>query len=495
MKYILAIDQGTTSTRAIIYDQKAKVISSGQKEISQKFPKSSWVNHDANEIWLSTQSVIAEALINGQINPEQIVSIGITNQRETAVVWDKKTGVPVADAIVWQSRQTSDICEKLISDGYEQVIKEKTGLKIDPYFSGTKIRWILDSIENGQKRAESGEILAGTIDTWLIWKLTNGRVHATDHSNASRTLLFNIESLNWDDELLEIFNIPRCMLPEIKQSADNYGLTSKHHLFGQEIAICAVAGDQHAALFGQLCIEPGMVKNTYGTGCFTLMNTGTNPVRSKHGLLTTIGWTCDGKVNYALEGSVFVAGSAVQWLRDGLKIIDKASETEQRAKLSTNEELYVVPSFVGLAAPYWNSNVQGSMFGLTRKTTDNDIIRATLRGISYQTNDVIKAMNKDAKIPMSVIKVDGGAALNNVLMQFQADISNVEIIRPRDVESTALGIAMLAGLQSKVWSNTDELKQIVSIDKSFKPQINSQSRETLVAKWDKAVKATIEFSK
>ncbi|MFV0288935.1 MAG: glycerol kinase GlpK [Mycoplasmatales bacterium] len=493
-KYIMAIDQGTTSTRTVIYDKNAQVVASSQREFTQHFPEPGWVEHDANEIWVRTLGTMAEAIINSKISPQEVASIGITNQRETTVVWDKKTGEPIYHALVWQSRQSSYVCEALKEQGYESLIKDKTGLPVDPYFSGTKIRWILDNVEGAQAKAEAGELLFGTIDTWLVWKLTNGQAHVTDYSNAARTMLYNIFDLCWDEELLEILNIPKAMLAEVKPSSEIYAKTAQFHFFGEEVPISGIAGDQHAALFGQLCFDKGMVKNTYGTGCFMLMNTGEKPIKSKNGLLTTIGWGLDGKVTYALEGSVFVGGSAVQWLRDGLQIIEKSSETEAKAKaVQDSGGIYVVPTFVGLGTPYWDADVRGAMFGLTRGTTQNHIIRATLEAICYQSRDVIDVMVSDSKQEIKVLRVDGGATNNNFLMQFQADIMDVTVQRPKNIETTALGVAFLAGLAVGFWSSKEELQQIWEKDQEFKANISVEERDTLYAGWKKAIESTQNF--
>lgn len=496
MKYIMAIDQGTTSSRAVIYNKQGTVMSSAQKEITQHFPQAGYVEHDANEIWLSVLGVMAEALITGEINAEDIASIGITNQRETTVVWDKKTGKPIYNALVWQSRQSQDVCDQLKADNYQQLIKDKTGLPIDPYFSGTKVRWILDNVEGAQARAEAGELLFGTIDSWLIWKLTGGAVHATDYTNAARTLLFNIFELKWDQQILNILNIPEKMLGEVKSSSEIYGYTTKNHFFGSQTAISGVAGDQHAALFGQKCFEPGMVKNTYGTGCFMVMNTGTKPIKSNNGLLTTIAWGLEGEITYALEGSVFVAGSAIQWLRDGLELISSAAESEAYAKAANPDSgVYVVPAFVGLGTPYWDSEAQGAVFGLTRGTTKNDLIKATLDSICLQSRDVLDVMISEAEIQIPRLRVDGGATLNNYMMQYQADIMNVEVERPQNIETTALGAALLAGLGVGIWENREELLKINSDFVTFRPQMDNEKRQLIYTQWKCAVAATQMFKK
>lgn len=494
MKYIMSIDQGTTSTRAVIYDCNANVVSVAQREFTQFFPKPGWVEHDPNEIWIKTLGVMAEALINKQIAATDITSIGITNQRETTVVWDKNTGEPVYNALVWQSRQSQSICEQLIEDGYEELFQSKTGLKIDPYFSGTKIRWILDNVEGAQTRAEKGSLIFGTIDTWLIWKLTGGEEHVTDYTNAARTLLYNIYDLEWDQEILDILNIPKSMLAEVKPSSGLFGKTMPAHFFGNEVSINGVAGDQHAALFGQLCFEPGMVKNTYGTGCFMLMNTGEEPIPSNNGLLTTIAWGIDGKVNYALEGSVFVGGSAIQWLRDGLELINSAPESEECAlNANASSGVYVVPAFVGLGTPYWDADARGAVFGLTRGTTKNDFVKATLESICYQSRDVIDVMIKESNRQIPVLRVDGGATLNNFMMQFQSDIMDVCVERPVNIETTALGAAFLAGLGAGVWQDKEELVNLWEKQVSFEPNLDVEERDKLYSGWKKAVKATQVF--
>ncbi|HEO7165988.1 TPA: glycerol kinase GlpK, partial [Streptococcus agalactiae] len=433
-KYIMAIDQGTTSSRAIIFNKKGEKIASSQKEFPQIFPQAGWVEHNANQIWNSVQSVIAGAFIESSIKPGQIEAIGITNQRETTVVWDKKTGLPIYNAIVWQSRQTAPIADQLKQEGHTNMIHEKTGLVIDAYFSATKVRWILDHVPGAQERAEKGELLFGTIDTWLVWKLTDGLVHVTDYSNAARTMLYNIKELKWDDEILELLNIPKAMLPEVKSNSEVYGKTTPFHFYGGEVPISGMAGDQQAALFGQLAFEPGMVKNTYGTGSFIIMNTGEEMQLSQNNLLTTIGYGINGKVHYALEGSIFIAGSAIQWLRDGLRMIETSSESEGLAQSSTSDdEVYVVPAFTGLGAPYWDSNARGSVFGLTRGTSKEDFVKATLQSIAYQVRDVIDTMQVDSGIDIQQLRVDGGAAMNNLLMQFQADILGIDIARAKNL--------------------------------------------------------------
>lgn len=493
-KYVLAIDQGTTSTRAILFNKKGEIVHTSQREFTQYFPEPGWVEHDANEIWVTTLAVIAGVLIESDTKPTEIHSIGITNQRETTVVWDKNTGLPVYHALVWQSRQTSDIANQIIADGYEELVKSKTGLRVDAYFSGTKVRWILDNVEGARARAEKGDLLFGTIDTWLIWKLTGNKVHVTDYTNASRTMMFNIHELKWDDELLDILTIPKKMLPEVRSSSEVYGETVEYHMFGQRVPIAGVAGDQQAALFGQNCFEEGMIKNTYGTGCFILMNTGEKAVNSENGLITTIAYGLDGKVNYALEGSVFVAGSAVQWLRDGLKMFTDAGETEEYALRAGNSDgVYMVPAFVGLGAPHWDTDARGAIFGLTRGTSKDIFIRATLESIAYQSKDVMETMIQDSGIPITEMRVDGGAAKNNFLMQFQSDILNIEIKRPKVSETTALGAAYLAGLATGFWESIEDIKANWLLDKSYEPKMEDAERNVLYHGWEKAVTATRSF--
>ncbi|HEO0096238.1 TPA: glycerol kinase GlpK [Streptococcus agalactiae] len=494
-KYIMAIDQGTTSSRAIIFNKKGEKIASSQKEFPQIFPQAGWVEHNANQIWNSVQSVIAGAFIESSIKPGQIEAIGITNQRETTVVWDKKTGLPIYNAIVWQSRQTAPIADQLKQEGHTNMIHEKTGLVIDAYFSATKVRWILDHVPGAQERAEKGELLFGTIDTWLVWKLTDGLVHVTDYSNAARTMLYNIKELKWDDEILELLNIPKAMLPEVKSNSEVYGKTTPFHFYGGEVPISGMAGDQQAALFGQLAFEPGMVKNTYGTGSFIIMNTGEEMQLSQNNLLTTIGYGINGKVHYALEGSIFIAGSAIQWLRDGLRMIETSSESEGLAQSSTSDdEVYVVPAFTGLGAPYWDSNARGSVFGLTRGTSKEDFVKATLQSIVYQVRDVIDTMQVDSGIDIQQLRVDGGAAMNNLLMQFQADILGIDIARAKNLETTALGAAFLAGLSVGYWESMDELKELNATGQLFQATMNESRKEKLYKGWRKAVKATQVFA-
>lgn len=493
-KYVLAIDQGTTSSRAIIFNKKGEIVKIAQREFTQYFPKPGWVEHNANEIWGSVLAVMAEALSEAEIKPEEIAAIGITNQRETTVVWDKQTGKPIYNAIVWQSRQTMDICENLKEQGYDQIIRDKTGLLIDAYFSGTKVKWILDNVDGAREKAEKGELLFGTIDTWIIWKLSGGAAHVTDYSNASRTLMYNIYDLKWDEELLNILQVPSSMLPEVRPSSEVYAYTDPAHFFGQKVPISGAAGDQQAALFGQACFEEGMAKNTYGTGCFMLMNTGEKAVKSEHGLLTTLAWGIDGKVEYALEGSIFVAGSAIQWLRDGLRMFKSAADSESYAeKVESTDGVYVVPAFVGMGAPYWNSHMRGAVFGLTRGTTKEHFVRATLESLAYQTKDVLQAMEADSNIRLKTLRVDGGAVKNNFLMQFQSDILGVPVERPVINETTALGAAYLAGLAVGFWNSRSEIADQWNLEKSFTPQMSEDKRTNLYNGWKKAVKAAMEF--
>ncbi|MCL1137989.1 glycerol kinase GlpK [Shewanella pneumatophori] len=489
-KYIIALDQGTTSSRAIVFDQNTNMVASSQREFSQMYPKPGWVEHDAMEIWASQSSTLIEVLARADIHSEDVAAIGITNQRETTVIWDKVTGKPVYNAIVWQCRRSKDICDELKDAGLEDYVKKTTGLVLDPYFSGTKIKWILDNVEGVRERAEKGELLFGTIDTWLVWKLTEGKAHVTDPTNASRTMLFNIHTQEWDDKLLQALGIPRSILPEVKPSSAVYGHT-RIAGEGSNIAIAGMAGDQQAALFGQLCIEPGMAKNTYGTGCFLLMNTGLEAVQSKHGLLTTIAIGANGEVNYALEGSVFMGGATVQWLRDELGLIRDAQDTEYFAsKVADTNGVYLIPAFVGLGAPYWDPDARGALVGLTRGANRNHIIRAALEAIAYQSRDLLDAMAKDSDVELKQIKVDGGAVANDFLMQFQADITNVEVQRPELTETTAMGAAFLAGLAVGFWQSTDELKLKAGVERSFMPQISAEKRDNLYSGWQQAVMRT-----
>ncbi|OYD06699.1 glycerol kinase GlpK [Paludifilum halophilum] len=492
---MLAIDQGTTSTRAMLFDQRGEVRGSVQREFNQMYPQPGWVEHDAEEIWESTVNVIDELFRKYNLEPGQVAGIGITNQRETTVVWDKQTGQPIYHAIVWQSRQTADICDDLKQQGWESTFRQKTGLLIDAYFSGTKVKWILDHVEGARDRAEKGELLFGTIDTWLIWKLTGGRVHITDYSNASRTLLYNIYRLDWDDELLEILGIPRAMLPEVQPSSKVYGYTEADVFRGTRIPVAGVAGDQQSALFGQACFSPGMAKNTYGTGCFMLMHTGERAVSSDHGLLTTIAWGIDGKVEYALEGSIFVAGAAIQWLRDGLEILENSSDSESCARrLDSNEGVYLVPAFVGLGAPYWDMEARGAIFGLTRGTTRDHLARAALESLAYQTKDVLTAMEQDSGIHLQQLNVDGGAALNDFLMQFQADILKAEVKRPVVNETTALGAAYLAGLAVGYWGDKRTIEANWVADAEYTPRMDARERDALYRGWKDAVQRTMSRS-
>jgi glycerol kinase len=487
-KYILSFDQGTTSSRAILFDHEGHIHTIAQKEFTQHFPQPGWVEHDPLEIWSTQMGVATEAISKQGLSLNDIAAIGITNQRETTVVWNNKTGVPIYNAIVWQDRRTAHFCDELKSKGHQEVIQQKTGLVIDAYFSGSKIKWILDHVDGARDLAQKGDLCFGTIDTWLVWKLTNGKVHVTDATNASRTMLYNIHTLQWDTELLNLFDIPANLLPEVKSSSEVYGYTTQlfaHH----EIPIAGIAGDQQAALFGQMCTSPGMVKNTYGTGCFMLMHTGEKAVTSQHHLLTTIALQIDGKTFYALEGSVFIGGAVVQWLRDGLHLIRNSSEVEALASQVTHTDgVYLVPAFAGLGAPYWNQHARGTIVGITRGTTSAHIARAALESIAFQTYDVLKAMEADAQIPIAELRVDGGATNNNLLMQFQSDLLNTLVIRPTLVETTALGAAYLAGLAVGFWKNMDELQQKWEIDKTFSPQAGD--RAAWIQGWGRAIKAT-----
>ena len=494
-QYILSFDQGTTSSRAIVFDRYGAIISVAQKEFTQIFPQPGWVEHDANEIWSTQLGVAAEAITKAGLTVKQIAAIGITNQRETTVVWDKKTGQPIHNAIVWQDRRTADFCDALRKEGKDRFIQQKTGLVIDAYFSATKVKWILDHVEGARAKANNGELCFGTIDTWLLWKLTNGKVHATDVSNASRTMLFNIHSLNWDDALLKIFDVPAAILPEVRSSSEVYGET-QNILTAHNIPIAGIAGDQQAALFGQMCTQPGMVKNTYGTGCFMLMNTGEKAVPSTNNLLTTVAWKVNGVTQYALEGSVFIAGAVVQWLRDGLKIIRSSSEIEALAnEVESSDGVYVVPAFAGLGAPYWNQHARGTMVGITRGTTAANIARAALESIAYQTMDVLKAMEADSGISIKELRVDGGATANNLLMQFQSDILNCKVVRPVVTETTALGAAYLAGLAVGYWKNMEEIQQQWLMEKTFVSSMNDGERNNLSEGWKKAVEAAMSWTK
>ena len=494
-KYIMALDAGTTSNRCILFDEKGEICSIAQKEFTQYFPKPGWVEHDANEIWSSQLGVAVEAMAKLGIGADDIAAIGITNQRETTIVWDKSTGEPVYNAIVWQCRRTSEYCDTLKDKGLTDKFREKTGLIIDAYFSGTKLKWILDNVDGVRERAEKGELLFGTVETWLIWKLTKGKAHVTDYSNASRTLLFNIKDLTWDKEILEELNIPESMLPEPKPSSCVYGY-SDASFFGKEIPIAGAAGDQQAALFGQTCFNPGEAKNTYGTGCFMLMNTGETPVYSQNGLVTTIAWGLDGKVNYALEGSIFVAGASIQWLRDELRIIDSAPDSEYMAKkVKDTNGCYVVPAFTGLGAPYWDQYARGTIVGLSRGVNKYHIIRATLESIGYQVNDVLHAMKADSGIDLAALKVDGGASANDFLMQFQSDIINAPVKRPSCIETTAMGAAYLAGLAVGYWNSKEDVIKNWAVDKIFSPIMGEDERERKIKGWNKAVKYSFGWAK
>ncbi|HMJ68474.1 MAG TPA: glycerol kinase GlpK [Cyclobacteriaceae bacterium] len=486
-KFIIAIDQGTTSSRAVLFDSKGQIKGIAQQEFPQIFPKPGWVEHDPEEIWKTQHSVLVKVIADNKIKASSIVAIGITNQRETAVVWDRKTGLPVYNAIVWQDKRTAPQCEELKKQGLSDYVSENTGLVIDSYFSGTKVKWILDNVQGVRERADHGELAFGTIDSWLIWKLTNGKSHVTDYSNASRTMLYNIRTLAWDDKLLKALTVPASLLPDVQPSAFNFGTWS---FDGASIPICGVAGDQQAALFGQGCFEPGLAKNTYGTGCFMLMNTGSEIRKSRNGLITTIAWGLDGKVEYALEGSVFIAGAAVQWLRDGLHLIDQSKDSEYfAAKALGSNEVYVVPAFAGLGAPYWDMYARGAIFGLTRDTGKDHIIKATLESMAYQTKDILNAMQEDSGLKLASLKVDGGASANNILMQFQADILGSEVERPEVIESTALGAAYLAGIQSGLWKK-EEILSNRRVQKRFSPAMGDEQRNKLYKGWLKAVDRT-----
>ena len=493
-KYIMALDQGTTSCRTILFDRGGNIVASAQNEFMQYFPKPGWVEHNPNEIWSTQVGTISAVIAKAGIDPNEIAAIGISNQRETAVVWDKKTGQPIYNAIVWQSRQTMDICDDLKQKGLADIFHKKTGLLIDAYFSGTKVKWILDHVDGARQRAERGELLFGTIDTWLVWNLTGGAVHVTDYSNASRTLMFNIHELKWDDELLEYLDIPKCMLPKVCPSSEVYGVTVPRFTQGAAIPVAGMAGDQQAALFGQTCFKEGMAKITYGTGGFMLMNTGSELYDSKNGLLSTIAWFVDGKVEYALEGSIFVCGSAIQWLRDSLKILDAAPDSEYYAnKVEDTGGVYVVPAFAGLGAPYWDMKARGGIFGITRATTKNHIIRATLESLSYQTKDVLDAMQADSGIKLDSLKVDGGAAANNLIMQFQSDILNVPVDRPKIIETTAIGASYLAGLAVGFWHSRDELVKNWQLERRFLPSMDEKMRSEKYKGWQKAVRRTMDW--
>lgn len=493
-EFILALDQGTTSSRTIIFDHKGNIVSVAHKEFRQIFPKPGWVEHDPEEIWSTQYGTIAEALAKAGITLKQIVAIGITNQRETTVVWNRETGKPVYNAIVWQDRRTAGFCDELIKSGHQKTISEKTGLVIDAYFSASKIKWILDNVSGARKDGENGKLAFGTIDTWLIWKLTGGKVHVTDVSNASRTMLLNINKVSWDDDLLKLFRIPVSMLPEVKPSSYKYGQTG-NIVPGSNIPIAGIAGDQQAALFGQLCVSPGMVKNTYGTGCFMLMNTGDKPMMSKNNLVTTIAWQLGSRIEYALEGSVFIAGAVVQWLRDGLHFIRNSSEIEKLAsQVEDNGGVYMVPAFAGLGAPHWNQHARGAIYGLTRGTTHAHLARAALESIAFQTADVLKAMQADSGLTITELRVDGGATVNDGLMQFQSDLLNCKVVRPRVTETTALGAAYFAGLATGFWKDVEEIRKQWQIDKEFLPSMAEQARMELSKGWQKAIASTITWT-
>ncbi|MEZ7911702.1 MAG: glycerol kinase GlpK [Propionivibrio sp.] len=493
-KYILALDQGTTSSRAILFDQTGRSVGVAQKEFSQIYPKAGWVEHDALEIWGTQSGVAREVLERSRVRPDEVAAIGITNQRETTVVWDKATGKPIYNAIVWQCRRTASICDALKAEGLENYVRENTGLVLDAYFSGTKVKWILDNVPGARVRAEKGELLFGNIDTWLIWNLTRGKVHVTDYSNASRTMLFNIKTLEWDQKMLDLLGVPLAMLPKVRPSSEVYGYTDAQTFGGAEIPIAGVAGDQQAALFGQACFSDGMAKNTYGTGCFMLMNTGEKRVPSKNGLLTTIAWGVDGKVEYALEGSIFVAGAAVQWLRDELRLVDNAAQTEaMAASVPDSHGVYLVPAFVGLGAPYWDMYARGTLVGLTRGANRNHIVRATLESIAYQTRDVLQAMEEDSGIKLAALKVDGGAVANNFLMQFQSDILGVPVQRPCVTETTAMGAAFLAGLAVGFWKSKSEIAERWAVDRAFSPAMAAEERDRKYSGWKKAVKRALAW--
>ncbi|WP_420320515.1 glycerol kinase GlpK [Flagellimonas sp.] len=494
-QYVLALDQGTTSSRAVVFDKKGTIVSVAQKEFTQIFPKPGWVEHDPDEIWDTQAGMVAEALKKQNLTREEIAAIGITNQRETVVVWDKKTGEPIYNAIVWQDKRTADYCDELKDQGNSQMIREKTGLVIDAYFSGTKVKWILDNVPGARNKAEAGDLILGTIDTWLIWKMTNGSLHVTDVTNACRTLLFNINTMSWDNDLLELFDIPASMLPEVRQSSEVYGHTSAD-FFVSDIPISGIAGDQQAALFGQMCTNQGMVKNTYGTGCFMLMNIGEKPIVSKNNLLTTVAWKINGKTTYALEGSIFIAGAVVQWLRDSLKVIKSSADVEQLASsVESSEGVYFVPAFAGLGAPHWNQHAQGTIFGLTRGSTDAHIARAALESIAYQTMDVLKAMEADSGISVKELRVDGGATVNHMLMQFQADVLNTTTVRPKIVETTVMGAAYLAGLAVGFWKNAEEIQDIWQTDTRFNPSQERDAIEKGIKGWYKAINALEHWTK
>jgi len=493
-QYILSLDQGTTSSRAIVFDKGGNIVSVAQKEFTQIFTQPGWVEHDANEIWSTQLGVATEAVLKAGLVIQNIAAIGITNQRETVVVWDRHTHQPVYNAIVWQDRRTATYCDELKTDGTSEMIKNKTGLVTDAYFSGTKIKWILENVSGAKAKAEKGDLCFGTIDSWLLWKLTNGKVHATDVSNASRTLIFNIHDMQWDKELLKLFGIPHSMLPEVRSSSEIYGLT-ENILTATSVPVSGIAGDQQSALFGQMCTKPGMVKNTYGTGCFMLMNTGERAVPSKNNLLTTVAWKINGQVQYALEGSVFIGGAVVQWLRDGLRLIQTSAEVEELAlQVEDNGGVYMVPAFTGLGAPYWNQHARGTIVGITRGSKDSHIARAALESIAFQTMDVLKAMEADAGIDIKELRVDGGATINNQLMQFQSDVLNTSVIRPSITETTALGAAYLAGLAVGYWNDIDEIERYWQKEKTFTPSMNDERRSDMQKQWKRAIRAAQVWS-
>jgi len=493
-QYILSFDQGTTSSRAIVFDQKGTIVSVAQKEFTQVFPQPGWVEHDANEIWSTQLGVAAEAISKAGLTAKHMAAIGITNQRETTVVWERATGRPIYNAIVWQDRRTADFCDVLKANGSDKSIQQKTGLVVDAYFSATKVKWILEHVDGAREKADKGELCFGTIDTWLLWKLTNGKTYATDVSNASRTMLFNIHSLQWDEDLLKIFDVPVSMLPEVRSSSEVYG-TTQNILTAHNIPIAGIAGDQQAALFGQMCTQPGMVKNTYGTGCFMLMNTGEKAVPSTNNLLTTVAWKVNGVTHYALEGSVFIAGAVVQWLRDGLKIIRTSSEVETlAAEVDSSDGVYIVPAFAGLGAPYWNQHARGTIVGVTRGTTGAHFARAALDSIAYQTMDVLKAMEADAGIAIKELRVDGGATANNLLMQFQSDLLNTKVVRPTVIETTALGAAYLAGLAVGYWTSTEDIQQQWQMERTFSPSMTDEKRNGLSGGWKRAINTAVTWS-
>ncbi|MGA9334684.1 MAG: glycerol kinase GlpK [Rudaea sp.] len=493
-KYVIAIDQGTTSSRAMVFDRQGDVVGSAQREFEQIFPRPGWVEHKPREILTSVLVTLTEAMHNARVDASDVAGIGITNQRETTVVWDRKTGEPVYNAIVWQSRHSAQVCSDLRDERVEALVREHTGLLLDAYFSGTKLKWLFDNVDGVHDRARRGELLFGTIDTWLIWNLTGGRVHVTDITNASRTLLYDIHRRCWDDDLLKLFDVPASMLPEVRTCSEVYGHVEPRHFFGHDVPVCGIAGDQQAALFGQACFEPGMAKNTYGTGCFMLMHTGDKPMASSHGLLTTPAWDIGGNVEYALEGSIFVAGSVVQWLRDGLRMLDTASDSQTHAeRLDDNDGVYLVPAFTGLGAPYWDSDVRGAMFGLSRGTSKEHVVRAALESMAYQTRDVLDAMQADSGIKLAELRADGGAIANDFLAQFQSDILDVALLRPKIRETTALGAAYLAGLACGLWENRAQIAKLWAVERRFEPRMNADERERLYAGWQRAVAATREF--